>query len=383
MKLTKYISATILLLALLTVACEDATYTDQRTSPAKASGIEMCRFMTLLSDGSVAAVNNDFHYTIIDRDGSCKAIGSYLELLATNVNIRLNSSDEMFYYAESGSMFALMKHDKDGKYVYTYYGNDIKPMASTPLDNGEYAFFCKEYYDEADKECTVMRIIDQKGKLKDYMILMEEIDNCIYAASFNDRIIVFDGYDNYYIYLKNGTFVNSGNTAKKYQDPKSRASTQFATIKYINGYIYTVFQTNITIPEKNIYGFYWLVTKMDVDGHEIFTQVIDLKDMSNNITVHDGTLFLTGSYLTEDNAEYGELILLDDNDGTIKDSIKLDYSSKSIPWAVAPAGDGGYDVYVIRRNAADDNNSKLSLYADIFGYVFIYHTHDFHDLQIN
>ena len=358
----KYILIAVIALAFF--ACEDTVYLDVTNSPTKIVEAER-EGIFLLSDRIVAknTIGTDVmvSYTIINPDGSRTLSDSvYMEFLerASTYGMKWssNSDNEVFIaYPHNEGYYHLAKFDKNAKLLFyrKLPFNAISDQSvCTPLDNGEFAYF---YHDD-DANKVIMVIIDKHGNQKKDIILSGEMEGYetqlwdTKVIACGDKLFICDY--NYYIFNIDGVLEKSG--ALEYR---------CANIKYIDGYIYILGYADAGEENYNIYN----ITKMDTNGNKIFT-TLGLPDLQypNNIMVNGNMLIAIGTYQKDEHSGYesktvGRLFLLDNNDGSFKETITLDYDGDVRPIAVFPAKDGGYDVYLERYKAVNKwiNNSFL------------------------
>lgn len=380
MKITKYILAAIGTFAL--AACnKDTVHLDTKSIPTKV--VESDTYdLYLVSDGLVHfdELASPLFFSVIKRDGSVVKSDSLFYNQGgwlNSWNCFQNNSDEFFCFFGDlkypQPYVSLAKFDKD--YHLTYFHDyDIEGgCAKAALDNGNFAFFSKDYSEADDGVRVAMRIINNEGELEDYMVYLEDnvgdgffdlsdIPDYNFFSYGNKLIVTYSNLGvgtNYRIYNIDGTFVNSG-----VLDGEGRGDK---IIRYSSGNLYLM--DNGWAVETNLP---FSVSKIDADGNQIFAVTLHAESLSKNVLVKDGVLVVSATcFLNGDDESktVNRFYLIDDNSGTVKDSIDFDYDGSLNVELILPAYDGCYDVFTSRSK--DDKSNA----------IHIFHTDDLHNLQ--
>ena len=380
MKIIKYILVAIT--AIAAAACNDTVYVGPDTLPVKSVHVPAVNSGIMArSDGAVTfeewqySDHYELSYIIIDRFGN-KKVGEQITAPFGSdcdwILYRINSSDELFVdalwfdLATYKYKFCLVKFNADGTHAFTRtYENLPSPAASTPLEDGGFAIVCNEYFEGNDAFNNVLYFIDSNGELKDYVVVLEDNFFCYRAMSFGDRIVLTVD-DSYSIYRTDGTLVNSG-----------KLPHSISALKYVAGNLYAI-SVHSEVADGTSY-----ITQMDIDGNLKFTVQSVIANISENILVQDGSLIVLG--MDEKNGNAGLIQLIDTATHEISDTIKLNYQGLDAPNVILPDGKGGYDLFIIKKNSndqwaqfkSDDDDNPLPVS------VYIYHTNDLHNLQID
>ena len=380
MNITKYILAAIVVFA-LAARYKDTVYLDTKSVPVKVVDRELIYGdLYPVSDGLIEVdrtLSPISNYSIVKQDGSVvmsESLDYPQEGPFYSFDCFQNNSDDFFIYFDSPSV-SLAKFDRNGHLMY-FRDYDIGYMSTiTALDNGEFAFFSKEYSESDDRERMTMRIINNDGELEDYVVYFEDglydgfFDQPFwYFYSYNDRIFVFycdevDGNTCYRFYNIDGTYVNSG-IVESAEGEGNFYERRIA--RYVAGNLYLLSGGGASINAPKT------VTKFDADGNQVFTATLRAASISSNICIKDGSLIVSGSYLLNDedfSSEMNRIFIIDDNSGIVKDSIDIDYDGVLHVEQILPAYDGCYDVFAYRY--MDDNRRA----------IHIFHTDDLHKLQ--
>ncbi|MBR2201644.1 MAG: hypothetical protein IJ894_13060, partial [Bacteroidales bacterium] len=115
------------------------------------------------------------------------------------------------------------------------------------------------------------------------------------------------------------------------------------------------------------------LSKIDPDGNVIFTATLSVNELSPNVLAQDGTLIVLGTSLGDgDNntSEFGQIFIIDDNTGTVKETIEFHYDDYIMPVLILPAPDGCYDLFVYRTTPSIPVTK-----------IHIFHTDNLHNLQ--
>jgi len=378
----------------LVAACGDTEFVDTDTLPVKSTCQKpyFSSDIRAVKDGAVVLNydHNPFDYTIIQRDGSV-VVSDTLSSVESyqSWSCLLNSSDEFFFYTKGeDESFMLAKYDQNSRLVYSRkYDACFNSYGKASLDDGRFALFNTDYYEPEACNRLMMRIIDKDGELKDYKVVLDfdfgdnyyfSIDGfSIYA--YDDRFI-FSEYNfmddniSYQIIGADGSWINSG--ALYFVDSNIGKMITY-DFKYVGGSLYALCLSQLPLDETPL-----KIIKMDKDGNQLFAADVPADELSQNITVNGDQLIVSGqkSIKSESDIEpkyEGGIFVIDNNDGSLKNSISLSYDGEAIPWAILPANDGGYDVFITRKKDVDKwvNNNNPS--------IFVYHTLDLLDLHVD
>lgn len=379
MKSTKYILAIITSATLL--ACNDhIVYPDPLGEPAKSLGIflEDVEWFTILPNGSVAMPNhcnntNAFVVTTVKRDGTCISSDT-VDNFVNFASIIANQNGDIIVadHNYDDNVSSICKINQQGK---------ITPLNSAPMfvpltlfNNGDVAYFHREIINTSGEEHLVMHILGNNlTYIMEYDFTPEDV------TSFNNNMILYNHFGEYCIYNTNGTMVANGNI-----------ESPIYTVTFVDGSLYLLVWDGLAYSnsDSDAYnGLYnYRIIKMNPQGQQLFTTKIVSSKIFSNFTVHNDMLIATGVYIPDYNKNVGNgvIYLFDNNNGQLKDTISVDYKGCDIlPFYVSPDKNGEYDVYSIRR----ENYTEIPDYqhgiANFYqGDVFMYHTNDLHNLQI-
>ncbi|MBR4215672.1 MAG: hypothetical protein IKR94_10170 [Bacteroidales bacterium] len=390
MNVTKYILATFIILA---TACNDTEYIEAPQLPVKSVLIDNKEFGSIIdiftmNDGVAVKRNTDYDnlsFIIIHPDGTTtftdpiprfdKKIDEATYMKFTLDHPR-NNKGELFVWGtpseDEEPTLKVAKFDSDGHLIYNKEFNDIEGIFDgMACNNGNFVFFCQDYYEHSDTKRYVMRVIDQNGELRNYEIVLDFdlipetvcFDDCL---NYEDNILIIN-QNEYFIFKMDGSFVNSGEF--------EGLCVYESNAKYANGALY--FMSLKDIWTEDYFGLQYYIHKIDSEGNLIFSKPFDVYDPSYNITINKDKLIVSGS-VSRGNYDdfYGQIWLFNSDNGNLTDSITLNYNGNVMPYVINPASDGGYDVYLTRYKASDIwlKNENIPLY--------IYHTDDLRNIKV-
>ena len=375
----------------------------------------------------IAIIDKNCNYTLsgrLDTYNSCKLDDLY-ESSSGNYYAKLTSNDADIYYLKLNNKGLPLNVHKGGSNIINSYNlenNCFDYKLCAMMDNGEIAeinTIVTGDDDGVNSKCKLRYVhyVDYDLSPEYYNAFEYDIETAdgffaTNAVSFENKIILYnefnditskDGeykaieYDNgglgygyvpyatihnefneYYILNTDGSIVKSG-----------KCDFPIQYIRYVDGYIYIITSDiSLTDESDDQYIYKWQIIKIDISGNEIYTSdPINTFYLSGNITIDNGTLIITGAIITDyENEEgYGAIFLLDDNNGTFKEDIELNYDDVIvIPSVISPNQNGEYDVFAIVRHSYDNWNDFMNGDSEMSaGRVYIYHTDDLHKLQIN
>lgn len=384
MKFLKYIL--IVTVALTLAACNDSTvYPDTKSQSIKALDLKMfdINLAHPLPDGSIivpvessgvlllARVFDNGSYTLSDKV-------SYIN----NFDFIANSIGEGLFAAftyENGIYgYSVTKLDENGNLGYHGIIEGYIPTI-TLLDNGDIVYINQEFINGSSTEKLVMHIVG-----KNFKYVMAKDFNCTNVFAYEDKLFLYNTSGDYCIFNTNGTFVNNGSLGNN-----------IFKIHYADGFLYVITHEEEVVdfleeepePKDNNGVYQWGITKIDNQGNQQFTYVVESLAMFGNFSTDGKNIIVTGSVSTNyKNGEgYGAIFLLDINSGKLTETIALDYADCDIlPFYVLPNKNNGYTVYTLRRNNFDDVTTDRQDFAHLkTGKIYIYNTNDLHNLQIN
>lgn len=391
MNVTKYILAAATIFA---TACNDTEYIEAPQLPVKSvlvynKGFEDYIDVFTINNAVAVLQNAEQNYislVIINPDGTTslsEPIPRFDEMNGDEVAMKFsrehvqNNRGEVFFYGmpvdEEEPKLKVAKLNHEGKLIYNHvYDNVFHVYGAAACDDGSFVFFCKDYYEHSDSERYVMRVIDQNGELRNYMIVLdidilpniEYFDLCL---CFDDRIFIAKD-EKYFVLKMDGTFLKTG-TFPGY-------CVYYVKGKYADGAFY--FLSIEDVWAENYFSFQYYVHKIDVDGNLLFSKTFDVNEPSTNITIDNEKLIVSGKKPRADNYDdyLGRIWVFDKNNGNLTDSVTLNYDGNIMPRIILPAKNGGYDVFLTRIKASDKWLKEENLP------IYIYHTDYLHDINV-
>ena len=385
MNITKYILVAIVVFSI--AACNKETvHLDASCIPVKVPSQDG-GFNFAFSDG-VMCLNQSqspLSYYVIKQDGSVVQSDSlyYTDegYAIANSCTYNNNHDELFitFPIDDKGQFALAKFYSNCRLAYYHTISGIaSDCAAMALDNGEFAIFVRDFSEADDDNRIAMRIINTDGCLEDYMVYLEDdLDDGFFDElymefynfnSFGDRIMVskydyVEGATSFRIYKTDGTYVTSG----LLESAEGEQSYDPLEFKYAGGNVYLINTSS------NLEDCPHSLSKIDPDGNVIFTATLSVNELSPNVLAQDGTLIVLGTSLGDgDNntSEFGHIFIIDDNTGTVKETIEFHYDDYIMPVLILPAPDGCYDLFVYRTTPSIPVTK-----------IHIFHTDNLHNLQ--
>lgn len=346
------------------------------------------RFSKLTTDGTWTQ-SDGLSFNITTEDNRQR--DNQLALSDDTGDIDITSDGNVFfrYYLESTFLGVA---NLDGEIIIN---SDIKSLfddkyiGSTTLDDGSLAVI--------HGENPVISILDASGEWSQQISLSsircdENAHYKVYGLCGNVMIVGNDTQQDenmFYVFSPAGELLKSGSCNYNYDriinitDPSSNTTYGYAIIS--NAKI----QTDDSNSEQG-----GLIVKLDSKGNVIYQYFTS--EMSNiyNISLHDGTLIVAGSYMSmsmdfmgnfDDRSRMmtaitGKIITLDADSGDEISVNTISLEGGVMPFAVVPDNDGGYYVYLSRIMTSDagmigNNNSYGSS-------IYIYHTDDLNKLNL-
>lgn len=438
MKTTNIIIALIISTTLF--ACNDNTvYVDEKVESIKGLDLEVnLSEVFAMPDGRAAALVNpnrqrygsEAPYTIavMDKNGTYILSETFFlynkesyeeDSLTASNHIYITSSGEFFVKQHISNLEcdAIRELNKYGDLIYQDESSGFRRNSDesgssvfhdfyTKLDSDEIAIirmnisqtltseYCLKFLDNYYKESREWKgsrydddieVDDDKFKAFTYKIETEGNFFCTNVVSFDNRIILYNEYypgnivnddeielqndcNEYYILNTDGTSVNSG-----------KCELPIIYVKHVDDNIYIITSDIAYKGTSDVYK--WCITKMDKSGNAIYTSAIDTYSLLGNITIDNGTLMIPG--LAKNNkTKRGAIFLLDDNNsGTVKGKIELDYNQYAVmPCVITPDDNGEYDIFALVQHDYTNSNGNTD---EISGKLFVYHTDDLRKLQLN
>ncbi|MBP5369134.1 MAG: hypothetical protein J6Z01_11835 [Bacteroidales bacterium] len=379
MKLAKYILASTA--AILLNACEQTVYLPPEQEPIKPVNINIrsTYLFEPIGNGSVAIpVDIDDIGSVavaqVHRDGSYTLSDTVLTM--NNLSgICINSSNEIllyqYYFGDNGDCYEVHKLNSEGKKVY-HSITDYEPLVL--LDNGGIACLKRDIIEGQSEECLIMQILENN-----FTYVMGKDFSGDGACAFDDNIFLYDVFSgDYCIFKTNGTYVNSGSV-----------DHIITNVRYVDGNIYVVsFDSETVDPNKTDTGKYkWEITKMDLSGRQLYSTQLEALSLFNNFTIYNGNLIATGAISKDIKKDegYGVIFMINDNNGSILETISCDYDGCDFqPLYIYPNKNGEFDVYAVRHSNYETKSGEYNGFSYIEkGKLFIYHLNDLHKLQIN
>ena len=369
------ITSIILSLASLAVlsACDEHTVLpDRMGEPVKVTDVvvEDISLIAPNSDGSfVVAVNMGSDSTVALAHVGSKGVISVSQPVRHYGWLQMysNASEEYLltsYYVDNEEYQTVRSVQKFDRDLTLELNTSVNRDYITLLDNGDVASFDTDY----DNFKLLMHIVGNS-----FTYYLGDIFMFDHVLPFEDMVMLYSYSGEFKIYFTDGTYYCGGSLADY---------GYLESVRYADGSLYFVVSVRSI---DNMSPHNWRIIKTGIDGTPQFVCELVSEVMSNNFSVTGDTLITTGFYPSDYAEKYGcgVIYLIDNNNGKLIRTIPMKYSGCYImPFYVSADRKGGYNVYAVRRNYFDESTSFL-IGNSYSGPLYIYHTADLNNLQIN